>query len=131
MFTKGEKVFSEEGKYLLSKDKRKYGFVLKGNIEDYDELNLNDPLDIKISGNIILFQNNKLACLPETMDYVGIKTKIIKMKYSNDDQIAIILNKDNSAEDLELYNKMQNWRDWAGEFAREVVKLLNVDGIEN
>ena len=65
------------------------------------------------------------------MDYVGIKTKIIKMKYSNDDQIAIILNKDNSAEDLELYNKMQNWRDWAGEFAREVVKLLNVDGIEN
>ena len=131
MFTKGEKVFSEEGKYLISKDKRKYGFVLKGNIEDYDELNLNDPLDIKISGDIILFQNNKLACLPETMDYVGIKTKIIKMKYSNDDQIAIILNKDNSSEDLELYNKMQNWRDWAGEFAREVVKLLNVDGIEN
>lgn len=131
MFTKGEKVFCEKGKYLVSKDNRKYGFVLQGKMEDYEELELNDPLDIKISGNIILFQNNKLACLPETMDYVGIKTKIIKMKYSNDDQIAIILNKDNSAEDLELYNKMQNWRDWAGEFAREVVKLLNVDGIEN
>ena len=107
MFTKGEKVFCEKGKYLTSKDKRKYGFVLQGNIEDYEELELNDPLDIKISGNIILFQNNKLACLPESMDYVGIKTKLIKMKYSNDDQIAIILNKDNDSDDNVLYNKIQ------------------------
>ena len=125
MFTKGEKVFSEEGKYLTSKDKRKYGFVLKGAIDEFDEFDINSPLDIKISGNLILFQNNKLACLPETMDYVGIKTKLIKMKYSNDDQIALILNKDNSEEDLELYNKMQNWREWASYFAKEVVKILN------
>ena len=125
MFTKGEKVFSEEGKYLISKDKRKYGFVLKGTIDEFDEFDINNPLDIKISGNLILFQNNKLACLPETMDYVGIKTKLIKMKYSNDDQIALILNKDNSEEDLELYNKMQDWREWASYFATEVVKILN------
>ena len=125
MFTKGEKVFSEEGKYLTSKDKRKYGFVLKGTIDEFDEFDINSPLDIKISGNLILFQNNKLACLPETMDYAGIKTKLIKVKYSNDDQIALILNKDNSEEDLELYNKMQNWREWASYFAKEVVKILN------
>lgn len=124
MFTKGKKVFCEKGKYLTSKDKRKYGFVLQGNIEDYEELELNDPLDIKISGNIILFQNNKLACLPESMDYVGIKTKLIKMKYSNDDQIAIILNKDNDSDDNVLYNKMQEWREWSGAFAKLVMEKL-------
>lgn len=125
MFTKGEKVFSEEGKYLTSKDKRKYGFVLKGTIDEFDEFSINSPLDINISGNLILFQNNKLACYPETMDYVGIKTKLIKMKYSNDDQIALILNKDNSEEDALLYEHMQNWREWSGYFAKEVVKFLN------
>ena len=127
MFTKDEKVFSEEGKYLTSKDKRKYGFVLKGTIDEFDEFSINSPLDIKISGNLILFQNNKLACLPETMDYVGIKTKLIKMKYSNDDQIALILNKDNSEEDAALYEYMQNWREWASYFAKEVVKILNAE----
>lgn len=124
MFTKGEKVFSEEGKYLLSKDKRKYGFVLKGTIDEFDEFDVNNPLDINISGNLILFQNNKLACLPETMDYVGIKTKLIKMKYSNDDQIALILNKDNSEEDMLLYEHMQNWRDWSSWFAKEVMTRI-------
>ena len=127
MFTKGEKVFSEEGKYLTSKDKRKYGFVLNGTIDEFDEFSINSPLDIKISGNLILFQNNKLACFPETMDYVGIKTKLIKMKYSNDDQIALILNKDNSEEDAALYEYMQNWREWASYFAKEVVKILNAE----
>lgn len=124
MFTKGEKVFSEAGKYLLSKDKRKYGFVLKGTVDDFDEFDVNSPLDINISGNLILFQNNKLAIYPETMDYVGIKTKLIKMKYSNDDQIAIILNKEDSEEDALLYEYMQDWREWSGLVAKEVVERL-------
>lgn len=126
MFTKGGKVYSEVGKYLLSKDKRRYGFVLKGNVEDFDEFEVNSPLDISISRNLILFQNKKLACMPEKMDYIGIKTKLIRMKYSNDDQIALILNKDDSAEDTVLYEKMQEWREWSSNFAKEVMKVLNV-----
>lgn len=125
MFTKGKRVYSEAGYYLLSKDKRKYGFMLDGVIEDFDEYEVNNPLDINFSGNLILFQGNKLAVYPEVMDYAGIKTKLIKMKYSNDDQIAIMLNRDNSDEDLDLYNRMQAWREWSGWFANEIMKQIN------
>lgn len=43
--------------------------------------------------------------------------------FSNNDQIAIMLNKDESDEDLFLFNKMQEWRKWASVVAKEVVKL--------
>ena len=39
----------------------------------------------------------------------------------SDDQIALMLNKDNSEEDAMLYDKMQEWREWSGRFAKEVM----------
>ena len=49
---------------------------------------------------------------------------MIKLRYSNDDQLALILNKDNSEEDTELYNKMQEWREWSGTFAKLVMAKI-------
>ena len=112
MFTKGNKVYADAGKYLVSKDRRIIALNITGSIDDYDEEEINSPLDIEIKDGLIYYQNRKLICAPEIMDYAGIKTKMIKMRYSNDDQLALMLNKDNSDEDTELHNKMQEWRAW-------------------
>ena len=42
----------------------------------------------------------------------------------NDDQIAIMLNKDSGEEsDILRYDKMQEWRDWAGRLARKIIDI--------
>lgn len=51
------------------------------------------------------------------------KTIIVKWRYSNDDQIAIMLNKDESEEDLEKYNRMQSWREWASTLSEAIINL--------
>ena len=35
-----------------------------------------------------------------------------------------MLNKDNSEEDTVLYDKMQEWREWSGRFAKEVMTKI-------
>lgn len=52
-----------------------------------------------------------------------IKAELIKQVYSNDDQIAIILNKDNSEEDMLAFNRMQDWRKWASKVAHKIMEL--------
>ena len=125
MFQKGNKVYAEVGNYLRHKTKRIIGFTIVGDIEDFDEHTLNNPLDIILEQDKFFFNNRMFVCRPDTMDYVGIKTKIITSRYSNDDQMALILNHGKSEEDTELFNKMQEWRDWAGDVAKSVVSLLS------
>ena len=124
MFQKGNKVYAEVGNYLRHKTLRIIGLSVVGNIEDYEEHPLNDPLDIKVENGNIYFNNRMFLCVPEKMDYVGIKTKVIKSRYSNDDQIALMLNEAQSEEDKVYFSKMQAWRDWAGWFAKEVVAII-------
>ena len=88
---------------------------------DFEEMPLNVPLDIVVDKDMFYFNNKMFACIPEKMDYAGIKTRLITSRYSNDDQMALILNHGKSEEDTELFNKMQEWRDWAGEVAKIVV----------
>ena len=67
---------------------------------------------------------------PETMDYKGIKAAIIKVKYSNDDQIAIILNREDSQEDEARYQEMQRWREFAAGVAKIVVQAIQTNDIQ-
>ena len=53
----------------------------------------------------------------------NIKKTLITSIWSNDDQIAIMLNKDSSPEDTLYYNKMQEWRGWASTLAHALVDL--------
>ena len=50
---------------------------------------------------------------------------MIKKQYSNDDQIAIMLNAQLSEEDKMYYDKMQEWRKFSGHIA----KLINEKGL--
>ena len=52
--------------------------------------------------------------------YSDIKTFIIKLHYSNDDQIALMLNyQSNPTEYEDRYNGMQIWRNFASEIAKK------------
>lgn len=117
MYIKEDTIYADVYKYLKHKTKRIIALQIKGNPEDWDELDMTDPIQVKFDNKMIKWENGLLACIPETMTYEGIKTKIIKSRYSNDDQIAIILNKDKSDSDMLDYQRMQDWRDFAQKIA--------------
>ena len=56
------------------------------------------------------------------MSYAEIKMFVIKLHYSNDDQIALMLNyQSNPSKYEQAYQNMQNWRDYAGNIASKYV----------
>lgn len=123
MFVKKNTVYSEAGYYLKSGSI--IGFQLNGDISKFEELPI-DINDMVRVGNIIYFNQGKIAqYVLSKGGYGNYKSAIIKKRYSNDDQIAIILNKDNSEEDKLIFDKMQEWRDWASILANKIVEFLN------
>lgn len=120
MFTKGNKVYADTYKYLQHKTKNIIAFSFVGKADDFDEIDMTLPIQIEIVGDMILWQGKKFAICVKKFDYASIKEQIIKSRYSYDEQIAIILNLDRSDEDRLLYQKMQEWRDFASEIARIV-----------
>jgi hypothetical protein len=65
--------------------------------------------------------NLLVPCDLSKLDHKGLKILLISLVYSTDDQIAIMLNKEESQEDLERYNAMQAWREWSSVIARIVL----------
>lgn len=107
------------------KYKNKVAFSFEGvDIKDVLETKINLK-NIQKNGNFVIYPcglKDYISCL----DYGDWKAKWVGKLFSNDGQIAIILNKDDSEEDLLLFNKMQEWRKWAGVVAKEVVKLWSL-----
>ena len=126
MFTKGNITYSEVGKYFYSKKLNEYKLsVTNFSLEDeWEEESFENPLEIRIIQGTVYFSNLKFKFTPIKLDYVEIKTHLIKTRYSNDDQIALMLNEASSEEDKVFFNKMQEWREWSGWFAKEVMKVV-------
>lgn len=61
--------------------------------------------------------------LPESgFTYANAKAAVVKVYYSYDDQIALMLNYEEYPEKYEqLYQEMQQWREVAGQVAKELV----------
>ena len=53
--------------------------------------------------------------------YGDLKRDMIHRRYSNDDQLAIVLNKDDDWDGEFKYTKMQEWRNWSGTVAKAIV----------
>ena len=63
--------------------------------------------NMQIFGKFVVYYEgfrNYISCT----DYGDWKKKLINKQFTNDAQIAIMLNKDDSEEDLLLFNKMQD-----------------------
>lgn len=124
MFTKGNIIYSDAFKYL--KYKNKPIVCLKASLDngdtedDFIEVDMSDPLDVSVSDGTIFFQKKLFLIKPKDLSYGTVKTAIIKMRYSDDDQMALILNREKSEEGAKLYDKMQEWRDFAADIARNV-----------
>ena len=119
MFIKGNMIYSEAG-YILKCDNKK-AFQLP---YDSSKMYIEIPIDItntKIESGMInmdgvIFRNN------EKYDYSQWKANIIKKRYSNDDQIAIMLNRGDEESNM-IYNKMMQWREYASMLAKKFVEL--------
>ena len=119
MFIKGNMIYSEAG-YILKCDNKK-AFQLP---YDLSKTYIEIPIDItntKIESGMInmdgvVFRNN------EKYDYGQWKANIIKKRYSNDDQIAIMLNRGDEESNM-IYNKMMQWREYASVLAKKFVEL--------
>lgn len=121
MYKIRDKVYPEAG-CILSGESR-IGYVFQGEIDEFAE----HPIiidDMKIEGNFLLYSNGLILEInyPD-LTYEEQKARIVKRLFSNDDQIAIMLNKGRSEQDDMVFEKMQEYRDWAGTLAKKIVAL--------
>lgn len=108
----GDKIIAEVGNVLSNG--KSYAFAFKYNENhEYIEEAIGD--DIKeVRGGYLIKGVMHLSKKDATKKY------LISKLWTNDDQIAIILNKDRSEEDAAMYEFMQSWREWFGDFLKEV-----------
>lgn len=122
MYQIKNKIYADAG-YIL-KYKNKVGFSFK-DVDQKDVLETKINLEnMQIFDKFVVYSEGFRDYISCT-DYGDWKKKLINKQFTNDDQIAIILNKDDSEEDLLLFNKMQEWRVWAGNVAKRIINLLN------
>lgn len=120
MYTIQDTVYADAGKYLKCGNKVAFQMKASENIEELD-LNLDD---IQIVNNYAYYNNGLFAQeVNPRWTYGDYKSRIIKKKYSNDDQIAIMLNKYDSELDQIYYQKMQEWRAFASLLAKKIMEI--------
>lgn len=121
MYKVRNKVYAEAGSLLIGKNKR--GYVFFGELKEFSEKAIRLD-DMRIEGQFLVYSDGLIREIYNpNMTYEQLKAKYVKRLFSNDDQIAIMLNKDRSAEDAELFDKMQEYRDWCGVLAKKVAGL--------
>ena len=123
MYKIGNYNFADAGYYLKRGSSIAYFF--ENSDEEVQEIKATID-DIHKVGSIILWSEDKLAQrIFKNGRYADYKKAIIQKKYSNDDQIAIMLNKDSGEEaDLLAYAKMQEWREWASIVAKKIMETI-------
>ena len=121
MYKVRNKVYAEAGHILIGKNKRCYSFL--GEVSDFSEKAIRLD-DMRIEGQFLVYSDGLIRELYDpNATYEQLKAKYVKRLFSNDDQIAIMLNKGRSAEDAELFDKMQEYRDWCGVLAKKVISM--------
>ena len=123
MYKIGNYNFADAGYYLKRGSSVAYFFEDNGEEVQEVEATVDDMHKV---GSIVLWSRDNLAQrLFNDGAYADYKKAIIQKKYSNDDQIAIILNKDSGKDaDLLAYAKMQEWREWASVVAKKIMEIL-------
>lgn len=119
MFTYNNKVYGDAGHYVT--DSKRAGFCLSyDEAEEYTEVQLTDEIE-KMSDSLFKLSGKFYFNI---YDPENIKRDLIKLLYNNDEQIAIMLNRPNSDYALEMFDKMQEWRDYLGQIAKQIMQLI-------
>lgn len=123
MYTIGNRTYADAGYYLKRGSSIAYSFDRNG--EEIQEV-VSTIDDMHKAGPVVLWSGGKLAQrVFRNGVYGDYKKAIIQKKYSNDDQIAIMLNRESGeATDLLAYEKMQEWREWASLVAKKIISIV-------
>lgn len=116
-------IHAEAYHYLRHKTKPIIGMSFpesQFDVKDIEEIPMSLPLVVEVSDGTVYWNNRLFANKPESLTYASVKTSIIKSRYSDDDQMALILNKERSEEDAVFFEKMQEWRNFAGYIAKDI-----------
>lgn len=120
MYNFKNNTYAEAGSILQGN--RAVGLWLADTFAPFTEraINLDDltVTDSQISFDIFHWQN------PGIHNYADAKRLIIAKRYTNDDQIAIMLNKDDDEESALAFRKMQEWREWASVVAKKIMEVI-------
>lgn len=121
MYKIRNKVYTDAGYLLVGH--QKIGYIFEGELNEFEQVRITLD-DMRIDGDLLIYSNGMIKeRYDKKATYESLKSKYVKYLFSNDDQIAIMLNKDRSKEDAELFDKMQEWRDWCGKLAKAIVNL--------
>ena len=125
MYKIGNYTFADAGYHLKRGGSIAYFFEDNG--QEIQEVKT-DIEDMHATDSLIFWSENKIAQrIFKKGGYGDYKKAIIQKKYSNDDQIAIMLNKDSGLdEDLFAYQKMQEWRGWASVVAKKIMSIVKI-----
>lgn len=122
MFQYKNIVYADPGKYLIGN--HKVGYQFPGELSEFEE----KDVDMKVTkkGDRYIYNNGLFGVrIAKEISYGDLKSMLIKIRYSNDDQIAIIINRDDSEEDNSRFQQMQEWRLWCSSLAKEIIKVIN------
>lgn len=121
MYKVRDKVYADAGKILIGQNKR--GYVFQGELSEFSEEDIIID-DMRIEGKFLIYSNGRIRELYDaSATYESLKAKYVKRHFSNDDQIAIMLNHGRSEDDNMAFDKMQEWREWCGVLAKKVLSL--------
>lgn len=124
MYSYKDRWYSDAGKILVSPSFIGYDTAFKNINLNEEEVNIDDLI---IEKPFIKYHNGKIIQRYNRLSYSEWKRYIIGWRYSNDDQMAIILNKDDSEEDLLRYNQMQEWRVFAAKLAKKIKEVESLN----
>ena len=121
MYTIRGYVYADAGKILTGKNK--IGYKLKGELDDFTESEINID-DMTVESGMFIYDSGRISELSRTdLGYAGLKAHLVKNMFTNDDQIAIILNRYDSESDSILYDKMQQYRSWCSRLAKKMMEV--------
>ena len=117
-------VYSDAGKLLVGRNR--VGYAFSGEPGDFIEKDITLD-DMTVDGGYVRYGGGLVRQIihSDAMTYAALKAEMVKRRYSLDDQIAVMLNKDDDAESALAYEKMQEWREWSGRVAKAIIETLN------
>lgn len=120
MYIEGNFIYSDAYNYLSSGNVSGFKFRSDIKVEEF-KLDLSSG---KVEDGLLIFNDGKLVFpINYNWSYADYKRYFIKLRYSNDDQIAIILNKDESEGGQLKFNRMEDWRKFATDLSKLMISI--------
>ena len=116
MYSKGDMTYADAGKLLVGDNVIAYQVPGDGSGFTEEVINIDD---MRVEDGYLVYSGGRLREPYRPHEtYASLKTRLVKRRYSNDDQIAIMLN-----DDAEAMEKMQEWRAWSARLAHKILSM--------